>query len=264
MDWGDGEYERTAAALEAASRRAVETAAIAPGTDVLDLGSGTGNAALEAAGRGARVVAVDPSGRLLDVCRARADRAGLTVTTRPGDAGRIPAADASFDVVLSVFAVIFAPDAELAASEMLRVVRPGGRVVVTSWVPRGPIAEAGALLRDAMVVVDPSSAKRAAPAWGDPAFVRALFERRGAEVAIEEATIAFEAASPRAWFEDQERHHPIWRGVRDALSAHPGAWDRVRAQAVERLTAGNQDRSRFRATSEYLVVTARRAHRASS
>jgi SAM-dependent methyltransferase len=262
MDWGGGDYERTAATLVDAARRAADTAEIAPGMRVLDLGCGTGNAAIEAARRGAEVVAVDPSARLLGVCRARADREGLEVTTLSGDAARIPSADDAFDAVLSVFAVIFAPDAELAASEMLRVVRPGGRIVVTSWMPVGPISRAGALLRDAMARIQPSPAAAPPPfAWGDPSAVREMFQRLGAHVGIEQATMTFDAASPAAWFEEQERHHPIWRGVREALNAFPGEWDRLRTRSIAYLEEGNEDPTALRVTSPYLVITARLTER---
>lgn len=256
MDWGDGEYERTAATLVAASTKAIDTAKVGRGTRVLDLGAGTGNAALEAARRGAEVLAVEPAARLLEVCRERAAREGLSIATKVGDAGDIPADDASFDVLVSVFAVIFAPDAARAADEMLRVVRPGGRVLVTSWTPRGPISQAGKILRDAMNVLDPSQASRPGPAWGDPAFVRDLFEKRGARVSIEEATLVFEAASPEAWFDEQVQHHPGWRFFHEALKPLPAEWERVRSRSLEALHAGNEDASRMRVTSYYLVIEA--------
>lgn len=252
MDWGIGQYERMAVTLDEASQRAIEAAGVSADTRVLDLGCGTGNAAIAAAKRGARVVAVDPAERLVGVCRARAEREGVTVETKLGDAGNIPAQDGTFDVVVSVFAVIFAPDAERAAAEMARVVRRGGRIVITSWVPAGPIAEAGALLRAAMAALTPS-ATRAAPAWGDPTFIRKLLSPYG-EVGIEEAALTFEAASPEAWFAEQEAAHPIWRGVRESLVERPGAWERLRAESIAKLSAGNEDPAKFRATSRYLVI----------
>lgn len=259
MDWSDGEYERTAATLVEAAAKVIDTAGIGRGTRVLDLGAGTGNASLEAARRGADVLAVEPASRLLDVCRERAAREGLAIATKAGDAGRIPVEDASVDVLVSVFAVIFAPDAEAAVDEMLRVVRPGGRVVVTTWTPHGAIAQASKILRDAMSAHAPSAAARAAPAWGDPAWVRALFEKRGARVTIEEATLAFEAASPEAWFDDQAQHHPAWRMVHAALKDRPAEWERVRSQSIDVLRAGSTDPARLHVTSRYLVVDAVRA-----
>src|SRR5687768_9858882 len=191
LDWSEGQYERTAETLEPASITAIEAAKIAPGARVLDLGCGTGNAALAAARLGADVVAIDPSARLVDVTRARAELEGLVrLRAAVGDASDIPADDASFDAVVSVFAVIFAPDAERAADEMLRVTKAGGRIVVTSWSPKGPIAKAGAMLRDGMAVLDPSIKTRVSPSWGEPSFVHRLFESRRAKVTIEEKTLS--------------------------------------------------------------------------
>lgn len=256
MDWGTGSYERTAKTLEGASERAIALARIARGTRVLDLGSGTGNAALAAARCGAVVTAVDPSERLLDVARARAAEAGLPLVSTVGDASQIPADDASFDVVVAVFSVIFAPDAKRAVAEMMRVVRPGGRIVVTSWKPEGPISQAGAILRDAMAELDPTAAARAAPAWGSPDYVRSLFEPFDASVEIEEATLGFEAASAEAWLDEQEAHHPIWMSIREAVANVPGAWDRVRQRSLEKLRVGNEASGGFRVTSRYLLITA--------
>lgn len=260
LDWSEGEYERTAETLEPASITAIEAASIGPSARVLDLGCGTGNAALAAARLGADVLAVDPSARLVDVTRTRAEREGLVrLRAEVGDASLIPAEDASFDAVLSIFAVIFAPDAERAADEMLRVTKPGGRIVVTSWSPKGPISQAGAFLRDAMAVLDPSASSRVAPAWGDPSFVQRLFDSRGAKVIIEEKTLSFTASSPEAWLEEQETHHPIWRGLERALStSHPDEWRRVRTRSLDALSAGNEDPTGFRTTSTYLLISVKR------
>jgi SAM-dependent methyltransferase len=256
VDWGDGSYEYTAKALLAATEETLRVAGITPGTRVLDLGCGTGNAALGAARLGAEVTAIDPAERLVSVARARADAEQLRVSCLRGSAEAIPAADAAFDVVLSVFAVIFSPDAEQAAAEMIRVTRPGGRIVVTSWVPTGGIAEAGGILRAAMTPSPPPAPARPAPAWGDPAFARALFGSRGAQVEVEEAEIPFSATSPEAWFDDQETHHPVWRFVHRALVGQPGAWNDLRARSLERLRAWNEAPGAFRVTSRYLVITA--------
>jgi SAM-dependent methyltransferase len=262
IDWGDGEYERTGGALEAAARRVADAAEIAEGMRVLDLGCGSGNAALEAARRGASVVAVDPAERLLEVVKERAREEGLAVEVKKGDASRIPADDASFDVVLSVFAVIFAPDAEQAAAEMVRVVRPGGRIAVTTWVPEGPIAEVGGLFHSTMGALSSAfSLETARPrlAWGDPAAVEALFARHGARASGERDALVFEAESPEAWFADHEEHHPAWRFVKRALVERGSAWAELRASSIAKLTAGNEDPTAFRVTSPCLVVCAERS-----
>src|SRR4051794_39954624 len=102
-DWGLGRYEDTAARLEPAARVVVESAAPEAGERLVDVGCGTGNAALLAAERGARVTGVDPAARLLDVARERAAARGLTATFARGDAAALPLGDGEADVVLSVF-----------------------------------------------------------------------------------------------------------------------------------------------------------------
>src|SRR4051795_733952 len=111
LDWSLGRYERTAEQLLPAARLVVERAAPSAGDRVVDVGCGTGNAALLAAERGARVTGVDPAARLLDVAREEASAGGLDATFVEGDAAAIPLDYGEADLVLSVFGVIFAPDA---------------------------------------------------------------------------------------------------------------------------------------------------------
>jgi SAM-dependent methyltransferase len=260
IDWSDGDYEKTALTLEPVTARVMEVALPRPGERVLDIGCGTGNAALAAARLGAEVTAVDPAARLLQVARERAEREGLTLAWAQGEAGAIPAEDARFDLAVSVFAAIFAPDAERVASELLRVVRPGGRVVMTSWISEGGIAEAGRLLWSAMAPLAPPSPTPppSPPRWGEQDFVEQLFGARGARVTVSEESIAFTAASPAAWFAEQERHHPAWRSIHRALAARPGAWDELRDRSVERLAAWNEDPTAFLTRSRYLLITVHR------
>lgn len=233
MDWSDGHYELTALALEPASRVAVDAIGANPGMTVLDLGTGTGNAALEAARLGARVLAVDPAPRLLEIAAQRAAEAGLSIETKSGVAGAIPAGDAEFDAVLSVFAVIFAPDPGAVAAELARVLRPSGRIALTAWLPVGPLFEAGRILREAMQRILPQEPARSSPRWGDPSWVRELFAAHDCYVEYTEHELVFDAPSANSWFEEQETHHPMWRAVKAALPAD--AWERVRRESVDAL-----------------------------
>lgn len=176
LNWGDGNYERTARTLEPAAEVALDTAEIAPGERVLDVACGTGNAALAAAQRGARAVGVDPAEALLTIARDRATAVGADAEFIVGGALDLPVADAAFDAVVSVFGVIFAADADGAAAELLRATRPEGRAVLTSWVPSGPTSAVGRALVSAL----PASA--AAPArWGDPERAREMLTRHGGQ-----------------------------------------------------------------------------------
>lgn len=250
-DWGDGDYGRTAEVLAPIAGLLVERLAIAPGEHVLDLGCGTGNVALAAGARGARVTAVDPARGLLDQAAERAAAAGVDVTFHQADAGGLPLSDDSFDVALSSFAVIFAPDPGRAVAELVRVTRPGGRIGMTSWVPQGAVHDASVVLFDAL----PTMVEGERPKWGDPDWVRALFVEQGSEsVRIARFTHRFSAESPAAWFADQEEHHPFWRWVRREVSTE--RWDRIRTDSVAALSAANEGGADFDAPGDYLLITA--------
>ncbi len=252
LNWGDGHYEHTARTLEPVAEIVLDAAKIVPRERVLDVACGTGNAALIAARRGARAVGVDPAEALVGIARERATAPGVEASFVVGDALDLPVADAAFDAVVSVFGVIFAPDSDRAAAELMRATRPGGRVVLTSWVPAGPIGAVGRALFSAL----PSPP--AAPArWGDAEWTEELLTGHGAAtVAIDEHALPFTADSPEAWFADQEAHHPVWHWVRRQVTAE--RWRELRDESVALLSEANEDHHAFRTTSRYLVVTARR------
>ncbi len=252
VDWGDGDYERTARTLEPVAEVILDAAEIAPGERVLDVACGTGNAALAAARRGADVVGVDPAAALLKIAREHAHASGAEAEFLVGDAVELPVADATFDVVVSVFGVIFVPDADRAAGELMRATRPGGRVALTSWIPVGPIAAAGRALFSAL-----PAPPGAPPRWGDPEWATELLTRHGARtVNVREQTLPFTAASPEAWLADQEAHHPVWRWGRRQLTDE--RWVQLREESLALLSEGNEEPHAFRTTSRYLVVTAQR------
>src|SRR5207237_2974104 len=119
----------------------VDVAAPQRGQHVVDVGGGDGNAALLAAARGARVTGIDPATRLLAVAARRAEERSLDATFLEGAADAMPLPDANADAIVSVFGLIFAPDAGAAAAELARVVAPDGRVVFSAWRPHGALAE---------------------------------------------------------------------------------------------------------------------------
>jgi SAM-dependent methyltransferase len=257
MDWSVGHYEYAAAKLLPAARVVVDRAAPAEGERVVDVGCGTGNAALLAAARGARVKGVDPAARLLEVARADAAAQGLDVTFVEGDAAALPLPDGAADLVLSVFGAIFAPDARSAAAELARVTAPAGRIVLSAWIPEGAISK---MVRAAREAVGRAIGAPAGPppfAWHDRDALAGLLEPLGFEVELEEERIAFTADSPRAYLDAEVENHPLAVAGQAVLESR-GEAEALRARTLQILEAENEDAGAFRVTSRYVVATARR------
>jgi SAM-dependent methyltransferase len=253
-DWGLGRYELTAARLMPAARAVVERAAPAAGEHVLDVGCGTGNASLLAAERGAKVTGVDPAPRLLDVAREAAAARGLEARFALGEAAALPLADGEADVVLSVFGVIFASDPHAAAAEMARVTAPGGRIVLSAWIPSGGIHEAVRAAEE--MVRDALGAPAGSPSrWHERTALTELFAPHDFEVTLDEDRLAFTSPSAQAYVDEQE-HHPLAVAGQAVLGSRKR--DAVRERMLAILTAANEDPNAFRVTSRFVVATARR------
>ena len=218
IDWSDGDYGHTATQLEPIANAVAQRLGIAAGQRVLDVGCGTGNAALAAARAGAAVTGVDPAAGLLALARRRAEENGLDVEFLKGDAEKLPVVG-EFDVVMSVFGVIFAADAAQAAREMIRSAKPEGVVALTSWCPEGGINAGASVLWDALPKPDGPVNR-----WGDAQWVESLLIQAGAgRVTIDEAEHVFRAESPEAFFTETEELHPVWRWARRRCRRNGGA-----------------------------------------
>jgi SAM-dependent methyltransferase len=173
--WASGDYPKMVETfLLPLGPRLVEAAGIGAGDRVLDVASGTGNAAIPAARRGARVVASDLTPELLDSGRRHTD--GLDIEWVTADAEQLPFDDASFDVVMSSIGVMFAPHHQAAADELVRVCRPGGTLALLSWTPDGML---GALFRTMKpFAAPPPPGVQSPPLWGSEEHVGELFGDR--------------------------------------------------------------------------------------
>ena len=253
LDWDDGVYEHTAVELLPATAAALAVADPRPGEHVLDVGTGTGNAALAVLRRGGvHVLGVDPAPRLLSVARATAASLGLPAEFREASATALPVPDASQDLVLSVFAVIFEPDGPAAVAELIRVTRPGGRIVITAWTDEGAIFRCGRRLRMAIAAASPPPAGPPPTNWTDPAVIADLFAAHPVQLHETLHPLTFRAASPEAWFATQEAEHPAWRAGRRALD--DVTWAQVRKDSVEELATANEDPAALAVTSTYRVL----------
>ena len=255
IDWGLGHYESAAAQLEPAAAEVVAAADLHPGDRVLDIATGTGNAALIAARAGVAVSGVDAAERLLAVARLRAVEAGVDVDFRPGDLHSLPFDDDSFDVALSVFGIIFATDAEAAFGEMMRVVAPGGRAVFTVWVPAGPIDAMIGVFSRAIAAATGFTPTRFA--WDQADVLRELAGASGAELRFHPRELQFVAESPEAFLEANDEHPMSFAGR--PILERAGTAEQTREAALTVLREGNEDPSGFRVTSPYRLIEVERA-----
>jgi ubiquinone/menaquinone biosynthesis C-methylase UbiE len=262
IDWGVGRYETTAAQLEPAAEVVVERAALLPGERVLDLGCGTGNAALVAARAGGEVIGVDPAARLLDVARWRAETEGLSVSFQAGDASSIPLPDGSVDAIVSVFAVIFAPDPKVSAAEMSRVLTSTGRIVVSAWQPEGAIYEMNKVASETMMRALGTPPPQGGFAWHERDALVDVFAPHGFDVTLDEHRLAYRAASVEEFVDTEQQNHPMAVSGIAILElmgrADDEVRDQLRARMLEILTAANEDPAGFSVTSPYIVATMRR------
>jgi ubiquinone/menaquinone biosynthesis C-methylase UbiE len=194
--WGSGDYAVIGTTLQIVGELLSEAADVRATDRVLDVAAGNGNATLAAARRFADVTSTDYVPALLDRGRRRAEAEGFAnVTFETADVEALPYGDASFDVVLSTFGVMFAPDHAQAATEMMRVCRPGGRIALASWTPAGFL---GQLFRLIGQYVPPVPGVRSPLLWGTDAHIRELFPR-AARIDHTTRMFAFRYQSAEHW-----------------------------------------------------------------
>ncbi|MET8257711.1 methyltransferase domain-containing protein [Micromonospora sp. NPDC005205] len=193
VTWASGDYGAVAALIHPISELLVTAADLSAGARVLDVATGSGNAAIAAARCGCVVTGVDYVPELLERGQARAAAERLPVTFVTGDAERLAYADGSFDAVLSVVGVMFAPDQERAAAELARVCRPGGTVALASWTPQGFI---GDLFRTVGRHVPPPAGLRPPVEWGDEGRVRELLGAAVSELRAVRREFVFRFGTP--------------------------------------------------------------------
>ncbi|HSL77055.1 MAG TPA: methyltransferase domain-containing protein [Candidatus Limnocylindrales bacterium] len=196
--WSSGDYHMIATQIQIVSELLIEALDVHSTERVLDVATGSGNAALAAARRRCDVVGVDYVPALLDRGRMRADAEGLSIDFQGGDAEALPFADSSFDVVSSVFGSMFAPDQEKTASELARVTRSGGRIGVVAHTPDGFI---GNLFKVIGKHVPPPAGLRSPILWGTEARLRELFIGQIAELRAEKRFYTFRDRSPEHFIE---------------------------------------------------------------
>jgi SAM-dependent methyltransferase len=196
--WSAGDYSIIGSTLQIVGETLSEAADIAAGERVLDVACGNGNATLAAARRFAVVTGVDYVPALLERARARAAADGLALELREGDAEALPFEDGAFDAVLSTFGVMFTPDQERAARELLRVCRRGGRIALASWTPDGFIGKVFGVVGK---YVPPPAGLRRPSEWGTERRLSELFGGEARQVRAERREFVFRYRSAAHWLE---------------------------------------------------------------
>jgi SAM-dependent methyltransferase len=259
--WAQGDYPSLAAeVIPELGAILVEACGVRPGLRVLDVGAGSGNAALPAALAGADVVASDLTPELFDAGRRAAEKQGARLAWQEADAEALPFGDAEFDTVLSCVGVMFAPHHRQAADELVRVCRPGGTVGLLSWTPQGFIGRMFAVMKP--YAPPPPPGAQPPPLWGDEDHVRALLGDRVTDVRAERRTVRVDRFETPEAFRDyfKERYGPTI-SVYKNLAGEPGRAAALDSALVD--LARDADLGTGPGGTvlewEYLLLTARRA-----
>jgi ubiquinone/menaquinone biosynthesis C-methylase UbiE len=196
--WSSGDYAVVGTTLQIVGEDLCEALDVRSGQTVLDVAAGNGNASLAAARRWCDVTATDYVPTLLDRARARAAADGLTIAFREADAEALPFPDASFDAVVSTFGVMFTPDQDRAAAELIRVCRPGGKIGLANWTPEGFI---GHLFKTMGKHLPPPAGVKSPLLWGTRARIAEMFDADASSIRAEPRNFVFRYRSAGHWLE---------------------------------------------------------------
>jgi ubiquinone/menaquinone biosynthesis C-methylase UbiE len=196
--WASGDFGHVGVRLQIVGETLCEAVDVLAGERVLDVAAGNGNASLAAARRFAEVTSTDYVPALLEQGLRRAEADRLLITPHVADAERLPFADGSFDVALSTYGVMFAPNQGQAARELLRVVRPGGRIGLANWTPEGFL---GQLFKLMSTFVPAPAALQSPMAWGTEWRLMELFGLGASDIRTTRKTYAFRFRSAEHWVE---------------------------------------------------------------
>ncbi|HMJ32481.1 MAG TPA: class I SAM-dependent methyltransferase [Baekduia sp.] len=259
--WALGDYAGMARDfLLPLGERLVDGAGVAAGDRVLDVGAGTGNAAIAAARRGARVVASDLTPELFADGRARAAEHGVELEWVQADAEALPFADGEFDVVMSCIGAMFAPHHDATARELVRVCRPGGTIAMLNWTPEGVIGELFGTMRPYLPA--PPEGASPPPLWGGEDHVRARFGDAVTDLSMSRDVLPVALFDQPVDYRDyfKQRYGPTIVAYRN-VAGEPERADQLDADLTALFERANlaADGEPARYVFEYLVLAGRRA-----
>lgn len=246
--WSAGDYDAIAELFWDVGAVVAEAAAIEPGMKVLDVATGTGNAAIRAAAAGSEVVGLDLTPELFDDARRREALAGVRVEWVEGDAEALPFEDESFDRVLSTFGVMFAPRHDVAAAELVRTCRPGGTIVLANWTPDGFVGRMLALFASRMPAPPPPAPPTL---WGEETHLRALLGGQTL-LAVERCTVDLVAGSMEAMMADFERQFGPMVLAHQVLEER--LYEALKSELIALVESFDTGEGEVRIPSEYLLV----------
>jgi len=222
--WSSGDYAVIGTTLQIVGEELCEALDVRSGQQVLDVAAGNGNASLAAARRWCDVVATDYVPALLERARERARAERLDMQFREADAEALPFPDGSFDVVVSVFGVMFTPDQDRAAAELTRVCKRGGKIGLANWTPGGFI---GQLFKTIGRHVPPAPGAKSPALWGTRARIAELFEPAAASIASAQRNFVFRYRSPAHWLKTFKSYYgPVLKTFAALDPAAQAALDR--------------------------------------
>lgn len=196
--WSAGDYAVVGTTLQIVGEQLCETLDLRSGSDVLDVAAGNGNASLAAARHWCRVVSTDYVSALLDRARERAAAERLDIEFQEADAEQLPFAAGRFDIVVSTFGVMFTPDQDRAAAELIRVCKPGGKIGLANWTPDGFI---GRLFKVIGTHLPPPKGVKSPALWGTPERLAELFEPSTTSIVCARRNFTFRYRSAEHWLE---------------------------------------------------------------
>jgi ubiquinone/menaquinone biosynthesis C-methylase UbiE len=228
--WASGDFSEVATTIVLVSERLADSTDLRAGTSVLDVATGSGNAAIAAARLGCQVTGADYVPALLERGRERAAAERLSIDFVEGDAEALPFGDASFDGILSVYGAMFAPDHQQTASEIARVTRAGGRIGLASWTPEGFL---GSMFRTIAAHVPPPAGVASPMLWGTESHLEEIFGNSVAWIAHERRIHNFRFTSAEAFVDFFETYYgPTLKAI--------GANEELRGALVELARESNR------------------------